>query len=397
MVTDSVVVLVVRKGNPKQIQTWADVLQAGIDVVTPDAFQLGGAKWNLLAAYGARLKEAASEDAARANLKELLGHVSVQLASAREAMATFVGGKGDVLLAYENEAITAQQAGQPVDYVVPASTMLIENPIAITKSSRNAAAAQAFVDYARGAGGQRLWAQAGYRPVLQAVGNEFASTFPVPSGLFTIGDLGGWSNVDKKFFDRDNGMVSLSSRSWAGPVAAASHTAAHQVQWPPVGRVASRLPFGGGLVSAYVTLVVLIPIAALVAQATGAWEQGAWRAVVNPQTLSALELTVATSLLVTLVNMVVGTATAWVLVRDRFAGRQLLDAAIDLPLALPTIVAGLTLLTLYGPDSPIGLNVAYTRVAITLALLFVSFPFVVRAVQPVLHEAHRHRSSPIHC
>jgi sulfate transport system substrate-binding protein len=209
MVTDSVVVLVVRKGNPKQIQTWADVVQAGIDVVTPDAFQSGGAKWNLLAAYGARLKEAASEDAARANLKELLGHVSVQPASAREAMTTFVGGKGDVLLAYENEAITAQQAGQPVDYVVPASTMLIENPIAITKSSRNAAAAQAFVDYARGAGGQRLWAQAGYRPVLQAVGNEFASTFPVPSGLFTIGDLGGWSNVDKKFFDRDNGMVSL--------------------------------------------------------------------------------------------------------------------------------------------------------------------------------------------
>ena len=168
-------------------------------------------------------------------------------------------------------------------------------------------------------------------------------------------------------------------------MAAASQTAARQVQWAPLRRAASRLPFGGGLVSAYVSLVVLIPIAALVAQASGAWEQGAWRAVVNPQTLAALELTVAASALVTLINMVFGTATAWVLVRDRFAGRQLLDAAIDLPLALPTIVAGLTLLTLYGPNSPIGLNVAYTRVAIMVALLFVSFPFVVRAVQPVLH------------
>jgi sulfate transport system permease protein len=152
-----------------------------------------------------------------------------------------------------------------------------------------------------------------------------------------------------------------------------------------VARAAARAPFAGGLVVAYLTLIVLIPIAALVAQASGAWQQGAWRAVTSPQTLAALELTVATSALVTLINMVVGTATAWVLVRDDFAGRNLLDAAIDLPLALPTIVAGLTLLALYGPDSPIGLNVAYTRVAITLALLFVSFPFVVRAVQPVLH------------
>jgi sulfate transport system permease protein len=130
--------------------------------------------------------------------------------------------------------------------------------------------------------------------------------------------------------------------------------------------------------------VVLIPIAATVAHAAGAFERGAWQAVTNPQTLSALELTVGSSVCVTLIDMVLGTATAWVLVRDQFAGRQLLDALIDLPLALPTVVAGLTLLALYGPDSPLGVNVAYTRVAIALALLFVSFPFVVRSVQPVL-------------
>jgi sulfate transport system permease protein len=138
------------------------------------------------------------------------------------------------------------------------------------------------------------------------------------------------------------------------------------------------------LVAAYLSIVVLIPIAALVAHAAGAFEHGAWQAITSPQTLAALELTIGSSVLVTLVNMAIGTATAFVLTRDQFAGRQLLDAAIDLPLALPTIVAGLTLLTLYGPGSPIGLNVAYTRVAILFALLFVSFPFVVRSVQPVL-------------
>ncbi len=151
-----------------------------------------------------------------------------------------------------------------------------------------------------------------------------------------------------------------------------------------VAQLPGQAPLGLGLTMAYLSVVVLIPIAALVGTATGAWSQGTWRALTSPQTVAALELTVATSALVTLLNLVAGTAIAWVLVRDRFTGRGLLDAIVDLPLALPTIVAGLTLLTLYGPQSPIGLNLAYTRLAIALALLFVTFPFVVRAVQPVL-------------
>jgi sulfate/thiosulfate transport system permease protein len=156
-------------------------------------------------------------------------------------------------------------------------------------------------------------------------------------------------------------------------------TAAQRRVWPS--RRTGVSP-RGALVSTYLTVIVLIPIAALIAQAA---QGGAWHAITSPQTLAAVELTVLTSVLVMLVNVVVGIATAWVLVRDDFPGRQLLDAAIDLPLALPTIVAGLTLLTLYGADSPVGLNLAYTRLAIGLALLFVSFPFVVRAVQPLLH------------
>lgn len=208
IVTDSVAVLVVRKGNPKNIRDWSDLLQPGIDVVTPDVFQSGGAKWNLLAAYGAQVKKGASPEAARAYTKDLLGHVNVQPASAREAMTTFVTGKGDVLIAYENEAITAQHASQPVDYVVPDPTILIENPIAVTKTSHSPAAARAFLDYLRSPDGQRLWGSLGYRPVVQDVAREFTSTFPVPAGLFTIADLGGWPSVDKQFFDRDNGMFS---------------------------------------------------------------------------------------------------------------------------------------------------------------------------------------------
>jgi sulfate/thiosulfate-binding protein len=208
MVTNSVVVLVVRKGNPKNIRDWPDLLQPGVDVITPDAFQSGGAKWNLLAGYGAQLEAGKSPDAARGYLKDLLGHVNVQPASAREAMTTFVGGKGDVLIAYENEAITAQHAAQAVDYVVPTSTILIENPIAVTRTSHSPTAAQAFVDYLHSTDAQRQWGQLGYRPIAPDVAKEFTSTLPIPAGLFTIGDLGGWPAVDKQLFDRDNGVIS---------------------------------------------------------------------------------------------------------------------------------------------------------------------------------------------
>jgi len=216
MVTNSVVSLVVRKGNPMRIQTWDDLAKPGIEVITPDPFQSGGARWNILAGYGARLKEGKSPDEARAFLKEVLAHVQVQPASGREAMTTFVGGRGDVLISYENEAITAQQSGLAVDYVVPPATILIENPIALLKTTHDPAAAQAFLDYLRGPDGQRLWATAGYRPVLKDIQSEFANTFPVPDKLFTIDDLGGWPAVDKQFFDRDNGLISQILRESSG-------------------------------------------------------------------------------------------------------------------------------------------------------------------------------------
>lgn len=156
---------------------------------------------------------------------------------------------------------------------------------------------------------------------------------------------------------------------------------------PGAGRLAS--PLGIGLAVLYMSVIVLIPFAALL---DGAFDNGwdsFWRAITNPQAMAALKLTVGVSLVVVAINVVMGTLIAWVLVRDHFPGKSIVNSFIDLPFALPTIVAGLTLLALYGPTSPFGIDVAFTQYAVLLALLFVTLPFVVRSVQPVLMEVDR--------
>src|SRR5918992_2694950 len=137
MVTESVVVFMVRKGNPENIQTWDDLVRDGIEVIEPNPFTSGGAKWNIMAAYGAQLENGKSPEEARAYLEELFAHVPVLDKSARESLQTFSSGKGDVLLGYENEAILAQQGGEEIDYVVPDETILIENPLAVVNESQN--------------------------------------------------------------------------------------------------------------------------------------------------------------------------------------------------------------------------------------------------------------------
>jgi len=144
-----------------------------------------------------------------------------------------------------------------------------------------------------------------------------------------------------------------------------------------------------GVVITYLSLLVLIPLAAVVWQSTQDGLGGFIRAITNPQALAALRLTFLASLVVVAINVVAGTLIAWVLVRDSFRGKAIVNSIIDLPFALPTIVAGLTLLALYGPRSPVGLNIAYTKVSVAMALLFVTLPFVIRAVQPVLIELDR--------
>jgi sulfate transport system substrate-binding protein len=190
-VTDSVVVLVVRKGNPKHITGWSDLTKKGVDVITPNPISSGGARWNIMAAYGA--------------LKALFANVSVQDKSARDALNTFTQGKGDVLISYENDAITAQQKGQGVEYVIPKQTILIENPAAVVKKSQHLTQAQAFLAFLHTPEAQKIYAAKGYRSVIPSLVD--AKTYPAPPVLFTIKDFGGWTAVTPKFFDPSTGLV----------------------------------------------------------------------------------------------------------------------------------------------------------------------------------------------
>jgi len=204
-VTNSVVVFAVRKGNPEDIRTWDDIVRDGVEVITPNPFTSGGAKWNLMAAYGSQTAQGRSPDQALDFLHEVLEHTPVQDKSAREALQTFAGGKGDVLLAYENEAITAQNAGIELDYVVPDQTILVQNPVAVISESENPDQAQAFVDWLRTGDAQRIFASKGYRSVLPELVDE--DTFPTPQELFEIDELGGWDRVNAEFFDPEKGSV----------------------------------------------------------------------------------------------------------------------------------------------------------------------------------------------
>ena len=213
MVTDSVVVFVVREGNPKGIKTWDDLTKEGVEVATPNPFTSGGARWNVMAAYGAQLEQGKTEAQARDYLRKLFANVVVQDKSARESLTTFAAGKGDVLLAYENEAIFAQRQGQPFDYVVPDQTILIENPVAVTTDA--SAAAKGFVDFLFTDEAQKVFGEQGYRPVSKTVLDGF--DFPTPASLFTIADFGGWDTVQKQFFDRETGFMADVQRELGQP------------------------------------------------------------------------------------------------------------------------------------------------------------------------------------
>jgi sulfate/thiosulfate-binding protein len=209
VLVDSVVTFVVRKGNPKHITTWADLLKPGVQVITPNPFTSGGARWNVMAAYGAQLKEGKTPAQAQQYLYELFKHVPVQDASASDALATFTGGKGDVLLSYENEAILAQSKGASVDYVIPDQTIKIETVAAVTKSAPPAA--RKFLNYLYTPAAQKIFADNGYRPVVAGVTGKY--TFPTPSQEFTIDDVGGWSKVMTDFFDPTNGIMAKVEQS----------------------------------------------------------------------------------------------------------------------------------------------------------------------------------------
>jgi sulfate/thiosulfate transport system substrate-binding protein len=214
MVTRSVVVFVTRKGNPKHIRTWNDLIKPDVDVVVPNVQTSGGAKWDVMAAYGAQRKIGKSHAQSVKYLETLYDHVVSQDKSAREALQTFLAGRGDVLLSYENEAIFAQKHDQAIDYTIPKATIAIENPIAVVKTSSNKTTANAFVRYLRTSPAQLIFGDNGYRPVLRSAAKKYG--FPVPKLMFSIKWLGGWAKVDKQFFDSRNGIVTKIQRRTGG-------------------------------------------------------------------------------------------------------------------------------------------------------------------------------------
>jgi len=214
MVTRSVVVFVVRDGNPKKLKTWSDLLKPGIQIVTPNPFTSGGARWNVMAAYGGALRAGKTPKQAETYLAQMWKHVVAQPASAREGLQTFLAGRGDVFLAYENEALFAQKKGQPVQFVIPKATILIENPIAVTSTSKHKPQAQAFLKYLRTAPAQRIFAENGYRPVVKGVTQGLS--FPNRPQLFTIKYVGGWTKVEKRFFDPRTGVMAKIQASSGG-------------------------------------------------------------------------------------------------------------------------------------------------------------------------------------
>ncbi|MFL6162270.1 MAG: extracellular solute-binding protein [Jatrophihabitantaceae bacterium] len=212
LVSDSVVVIAVRPGNPKQITGWDDLVKPGIKIVTPDPGSSGSAKWNLLAAYAHGLANGGDDASAQAYLKKFAANIVSKPESGSKATQTFLAGTGDVLISYENEAIAARQKGQRLDYLVPGDTLLIENPAAVTV--RAPRAAKDFLAYVESAAGQQVFASKGYRPVLPGVSvgsvtgaNDPANPFPTPKTLRTIADLGGWSAANSKYFDKTDGII----------------------------------------------------------------------------------------------------------------------------------------------------------------------------------------------
>jgi sulfate transport system substrate-binding protein len=215
-VTNSVAVIIVRKGNPKHITGWSDLVKPGVGVLTPNPFTSGSARWNIMAAYGAQLKEGKTPAAAQAYLKALFHNVVSQDSSARNALQTFLAGRGDALIDYEDEAISDEKKGAAIEYVIPSDTILIQNPIAVV-SKGNTAEAQKFVNYLLSPAGQAIWASKGYRPVIPGIvvlnPKTGASQFPTPPGLFTIESLGGWKAVTKQFFEPETGIVTKIEQS----------------------------------------------------------------------------------------------------------------------------------------------------------------------------------------
>ena len=212
IVSDSVVVIVVPKGNPQGIKGWDDLTKDGIKIITPNPASSGSARWNILAAYHQVVANGGTEAEAEAYLTKFFNHVAALPGSGRDATNAFLEGSGNVLISYENEAILARQSGEDFDYIVPEATLKIENPGAVLKDANPKA--KEYLDFVLSTAGQEEFVKKGFRPVIADTpigtvegANDPAKPFPVPSKLFTIAELGGWDAVNEKFFTEETGVV----------------------------------------------------------------------------------------------------------------------------------------------------------------------------------------------
>jgi sulfate/thiosulfate-binding protein len=201
---NSVVVFVVRRGNPEGLESFDDLQSKDVEIITPNPFSSGSARWNIMAVYGNAIEAGKSPEQALDEVRTVLEKTVAQPGSGRDALSAFTQGQGDVLLSYENEAIKAEEEGEDVEYVVPPATLLIETPIAVTKDAPEPAA-QDFLDFIWSDEGQEIWAEQGYRPVNPKLVDE--KQFPTPKDLFHIADFGGWGKVNDEFFDDETGSV----------------------------------------------------------------------------------------------------------------------------------------------------------------------------------------------
>jgi sulfate transport system substrate-binding protein len=213
IVSSSVVVFVVREGNPKGIDSWDDLIADGVEIVTPNPGSSGSARWNILAGWGSVIADGGSEDDAIAYTTDLFTNIVALPGSGRDATSAFLAGTGDVLLSYENEAILARQEGEPIDYVVPETTLRIDNPGAVLKDADPKASE--WLEFLFTPEAQAEFAKLGFRPVIDGVtvgevegANDPANAFPAPTTLLNINDdFGGWSEANPKFFDEEDGII----------------------------------------------------------------------------------------------------------------------------------------------------------------------------------------------
>lgn len=220
IVSNSVVVFAVRPGNPKQIKKWEDLIKPGVEVITANPFTSGAAKWNILAAYGSQKKQGKTEKQSVDFIGKLFKNVVVQAKSGRDATNAFLSGKGDVLIAYENEALLSRKSGTDIQFYIPKQTMLIETPIAVLKNSENKDKANQFIRFTKTVAAQRIWAEHGFRPVNKQVAKEFKSKFPGRPTIFRINDKifgGSWAAADKKWFDPDGSIMVNIEKAIGGP------------------------------------------------------------------------------------------------------------------------------------------------------------------------------------